>query len=218
MAIQYKNIELNGKKVILGESEISNDSPLKLVIGFHGAESTPENMLVHGNKLQLNNTVTLYPEAPIDVGEGVWSWWKDGPKQLETVKEFMAYCNGIIDAAAQTLKNNYKADEWQIGLWGFSQGGAAALVYSMLGVHPIHKTASVCGFLPELPEGGNSENPSEILGIFGINDDVVPSFMAEYALDECSGRGHKTESKETSQGHEVTSDNLAQIETFFNAG
>ncbi len=218
MTIQYKNTEWNGKKVILGDYGNSADSPLKLLIGFHGADSTPENMLIHGNKLQLENTLAVYPEAPIDAGEGLYSWWKDGPKQMETVKEFMNYADHIINTAVQTAQEQFKANEVQIGLWGFSQGGAAALVYSILGSHPINKTASVCGFLPELPEGKTPEKPSNILGIFGLNDDVVPSFMAEYALDECSGRGHKTDSRETSQGHEVTSDNLAQIELFFNAG
>ncbi|PIQ98817.1 MAG: phospholipase [Nitrospinae bacterium CG11_big_fil_rev_8_21_14_0_20_45_15] len=216
MAIQYKNTEWDGKKIILGDHGRSADSPLKLLIGFHGADSTPENMLILGNKLQLKNALTVYPEAPIDAGKGLWSWWKDGPKQLETVHAFMSYADRIIDSAIHTAKNEYQANDIQVCLWGFSQGGAAALVYSIMGNHPISKTASVCGFLPELPETNTSKPPANILGIFGLNDNVVPSFMAEYALDECSGRGHKTDARETKQGHEVTAENLAQIELFFN--
>ena len=52
MSLTYKTTEWNNKKVILGEGPINPEAPVKILVGFHGAGSTPENMLVHGNRLQ----------------------------------------------------------------------------------------------------------------------------------------------------------------------
>jgi phospholipase/carboxylesterase len=215
MTVHYKNAQWNSKKVIIGESELSSDQPARLLIGFHGADSTPENMLIHGNKLKLSNTVFVYPEGPTDVGEGLWSWWKDGPRQKEAVTHFLDYTTQMVDEAHRYLKELTNQDP-KTCLWGFSQGGAAALVYSMLGAHPLHKAASVCGFLPEMPDNGSKPtNNTSILGIYGLNDDVVPSFLAEHALEELEGQGHQLTKRETSQSHEVNADNIADLTQFF---
>ena len=91
MPLNYKTTEWNNKKVILGEGPLDPKAPAKILIGFHGAESTPENMLIHGNRLQLENTFMLFPEGPVDSGEGRWSWWVDGPKQKESVNDFLEF-------------------------------------------------------------------------------------------------------------------------------
>jgi predicted esterase len=101
-------------------------------------------------------------------------------------------------------------------LWGFSQGGAASLTYTLLGTHSLFKIASICGFLPELPDQVIEKKQAlNILGIFGSNDEVVPSFLADYALDEMKSHGHVVESIETSQSHEVNAENLQSLGTFF---
>ena len=51
------------------------------MIGFHGAGSTPENILVQGNRLKHPNTLMVFPEGQINAGDGIWSWWEDGPGQ-----------------------------------------------------------------------------------------------------------------------------------------
>jgi predicted esterase len=215
MTVHYKNAQWNNKKVIIGESELNSDQPPLLLIGFHGADSTPENMLIHGNKLKLNNTVFIYPEGPTDAGEGLWSWWQDGPRQKEAVSLFLEYTAQMVDEANRHLKELTDHDP-KICMWGFSQGGAASLVYSLLGTHPLHKVASVCGFLPEMPDDNSKQTHlTSILGIYGLNDDVVPSFLAEHALEELEGQGHRLTKKETSQSHEVNADNIADLTQFF---
>ena len=85
----------------------------------------------------------------------------------------------------------------------------------MLGSQNIFKVASVCGFLPELPSKNmNEEPPAQIFGIYGQNDEVVPSFLAEYALEEMKNKGHQVQTKETSQPHELNSENLSDVYTF----
>jgi predicted esterase len=215
MTIHYKNTQWNDKKVILGESELNPNEPARILIGFHGADSTPENMLIHGNKLQLSNTVFVYPEGPTDAGDGLWSWWMDGPRQKEAVDHFLDYTTQMVDEAHCYLRKLTDHDP-EICMWGFSQGGAAALVYSLIGSHPLHKAAAVCGFLPEMPEKGSKQTHSaSILGIYGLNDDVVPSFLAEHALDELENQGHRLTKKETPQSHEVNADNIADLTQFF---
>lgn len=212
--MNYTTTEWNNKKVIVGEPELDPAQPARLVIGFHGAESTPENMLVHATRAAFQNAIVIIPEAPIDAGNGLWSWWKDGPKQKETVGEFLSFTEATLTSALEWATG--KASAFDVCLWGFSQGGAAALVYSLLGNQAIHKSASICGFLPEMPESASDEkNSRNILGIYGLNDDVVPSFLAEYALDEIRNQGHSVRVIETQQGHEVTPDNLREIGQFF---
>ena len=215
MTVHYKNTRWKNKKVIVGESELNPDQPPRLLIGFHGADSTPENMLIHGNKLKLRNTVFVYPEGPADAGDGLWSWWQDGPRQKETVTQFLDYTTRMVNEAHRHLKELTDQDP-KICMWGFSQGGAAALVYSLLGTHPLHKVASVCGFLPEMPEDGSKQTRNtSILGIYGLNDEVVPSFLAEHALEELEVQGHLLTKKETSQGHEVNANNITDLTQFF---
>lgn len=217
MTVKYSTLQWDRKKVIVGETDLDANRPIVLLIGFHGADSIPENMLVHGNKLKLENAVTVFPEGPVDAGKGLWSWWKDGPRQAETVSAFVEYASRIIDAACQHLNLFLAAPKLQVCLWGFSQGGAAALTYALLGPRPIHKAAAICGFLPELPAPSPRTNPpARIMGIYGTNDGVIPSFLAEYALEEMKNRGHdRTTIKETPQGHEVAAENLRDVSAFF---
>ena len=218
MPLNYKTTDWNHKKVIFGEGPLDPKTPVKILIGFHGAESTPENMLIHGNRLQLENTFMLFPEGPGDSGEGCWSWWVDGPKQKESVNDFLEFSSSRISMAQDHLNNRFESVETRICLWGFSQGGAAALVYALIGTHPLYKIASVCGFLPEIPEQETvSESPVPILGIFGTNDDVVPSFLAEHALEELKNKGHNPTLRETSQGHELNAENLKELSDFFDS-
>ena len=124
----------------------------------------------------------------------------------------------MINMAQDHLNNRFEDIETRVCLWGFSQGGAASLVYTLLGIHPLYKTASVCGFLPETPERETTTEISiPILGIFGTNDDVVPSFLAEHALKEMRNKGHNPTIRETPQGHELNSENLTELREFFNS-
>jgi|GEM_PF-431440 len=218
MTVKYSNAEWMGKKVILGETELQDRQPINLIIAFHGADSTPENMLIYGNKLQLKNAVMVYPEGPVDVGEGLWSWWKDGPRQKESVKEFLTYTSKMIDTAHRHFSEKLPGATIRTCLWGFSQGGAASLVHTLFQESPpLHKVASICGFLPELPDPASFQSsPVNILGIYGANDEVVPSFMADYALDEMKAKGHQLTARETRQGHEISQENLQDLTDFFN--
>lgn len=218
MKTRYTTTKWNNKKVILGEVEINHKKPANLLIGFHGASSTPENMLVQGNRLELSNTHMIFPEGQISAGDGIWSWWEDGTGQSETIKSFITYTSQIIDSAHEHYLNINHESKLNTCLWGFSQGGAASLTYTLLGKHPLFKVASICGFLPEL-QGSivEKKESTQILGIFGSNDDIVPSFLADYALDEMKSNGHSVKSKETDQPHEVNPDNLKDLSIFFNS-
>jgi predicted esterase len=216
MSLNFSNKVWNDKKVILGEQELDTQNPIRVVIGFHGAESTPENMLVHCSKLNIPNCLLVFPEGPIDADNGLWSWWKDGPKQKETVQSFVETSDIIFKQAKEYVLEKHENASTDFFAWGFSQGAAAVLVAVLFGSQPIKKAASVCGFLPELPgEASKSANPVPILGIFGANDEVVPSFLAEHALEEINQIGHQAQIKETPQGHEITSENLSEINQYF---
>ena len=215
MNTNFSETRWNGKNIILGKPDINHHLSLHLLIGFHGAESTPENMLVHGNHLNLTNTFLVFPEGPVQAGEERFSWWEDGPNQKKTVESFLTYTTNLINHGYAEIKQDYPTLDCPVSLWGFSQGAAAALVYALLGSYPIHKVASVCGFLPEAPNSQKEgDQRASILGIFGTNDNVVPSFLAEHALEEMKNNGHKSEILETKQGHQLSADNINEIKTF----
>ena len=88
MTIQYQNTSWNNKKVILGEPATGKTEPVNLLIGFHGAESTAENMLVQGNRLKLDNTILIFPEGPVDAGEAAGVGGKMGPANKNQSKPF----------------------------------------------------------------------------------------------------------------------------------
>ena len=135
--------------------------------------------------LKLQNTFMAFPEGPVDAGDGIWSWWEDGPQQKDSVRNFVTHTEQIINSAQQHFLKINPERKLRTCLWGFSQGGAASLTYTLLGNHTLFKVASICGFLPELPDSViEKKEPLDILGIFGSNDEVVPSFLADHALDE----------------------------------
>ena len=72
-------------------------------------------------------------------------------------------------------------------------------------------------FLPVLPQDLSKNHATEILGIFGSNDEVVPSFIADHALDEMTAAGFAVIARETSQGHEINGDNLKELSAFINS-
>jgi predicted esterase len=216
MSLNFSNKVWNDKKILIGEQDLDPAAPIRIVIGFHGADSTPENMLIHGSRFEISNSIFIFPEGPIDADNGLRSWWKDGPKQKETVESFVSFTNSIFNQAEKYVKEKYSDATVGFYPWGFSQGAAAVLVAVLFGSHPIQKAASVCGFLPELPgDSPQPTNPVPILGVFGVNDEVVPSFLAEHALEEVNRMGHQAQIKETPQGHEVTQENLLEINQFF---
>ena len=63
----------------------------------------------------------------------------------------------------------------------------------------------------------HEEPLAKILGIYGQNDEVVPSFLADYALEEMKNKGHQVQVKETSQPHELNSENLSDVCNFLNS-
>ena len=188
MTVHYQNSSWHGKKVIIGEAPLTDSNRINLLIGFHGADSMPENMLVHGNRLKPENTWMFFPEGPVDAGEGLWSWWQDGPRQKASVEEFLSVGDRIIQAAHRHLESRRPGSVARTCLWGFSQGEAA-----------------------------NTKPAADILGIYGLNDDVVPSFLADHALEEMQTHGHRLSVRETSQGHEISSANLDEIRAFLSS-
>ena len=64
----------------------------------------------------------------------------DGPKQKESVSDFLKFSSSIIAMAQDHLNSSFEKSETRNCLWGFSQGGAAALTYTLLGKHPLHKS------------------------------------------------------------------------------
>tara|TARA_B100000686_G_scaffold349278_1_gene442282 strand:- start:301 stop:951 length:651 start_codon:yes stop_codon:yes gene_type:complete len=214
--MQYILTRWSGRKVILGENVIDPTKPIQLLLGFHGAESTPENMLIHGNLLKLNNTVMAFPEGFIDLEEGRFSWWEDGPKQNKTIKDFLENCDHLIDHANEHFQKKHPGQDIHISIWGFSQGASAALIYALFGNCDTWKIASICGFLPELPHvPPNKKNRAKVFGIFGSNDEVVPAFLAEHALDVMKSYGYDSTILQTSQSHEIIEANLDELTGFF---
>ena len=216
MSLNFSNKIWNKRKVILAEQKIDSNIPIRVVIGFHGADSIPENMVVHSSKLNITNSLLVFPEGPVEANNGLRSWWQDGPKQKETVLSFITTTDEIFNQVFKYSKENYGTASIELFTWGFSQGAAAVLVTILFGSQPIKKAASICGFLPELPYVIPLQKaPVPILGIFGTNDEVVPAFLAEHALEEVNQNGHQTQIKETSQGHQITPENLSEINQYF---
>ena len=70
--MEFSTAEWEGHRIIYGQGPLDSRRPVKLTIGFHGADSTPENMLIHGSRLPLDNAIQIFPQGPVDAGEGLW--------------------------------------------------------------------------------------------------------------------------------------------------
>ena len=140
MTVHYKNAQWNNKKVIIGESDLNSDQPSAPVdrfswSGLHAGEHADPRQQTeteqHGLRLSRRadrcqgRALELVARRTAPEGGG---------------HSFLDYTAQIVDEAHRHLKELTDHDP-KICMWGFSQGGAAALVYSMLGSHPLHKSS-----------------------------------------------------------------------------
>jgi phospholipase/carboxylesterase len=104
---------------------------------------------------------------------------------------------------------------WRIVVAGFSQGGALALMTSLLSKHELGGAAALSGWLPLADQLGTertSTNPCVPVFIgHGENDLITPLPMADAARQQLLTWGHEVRSVTYPMGHTIIDQELSDL-------
>lgn len=145
---------------------------------FHGWTGDETSMWVFANQL-LDDWLLIAPRAPYPTQGsdfGGYSWINQRIDHWPQYQDFLPGLN-MLDLDLDELKNTISEINLnQISVIGFSQGGAAAFVYSMVNFRRVSKLAMLSSFCPDSSEGFIPKERSAIFDVFighGTKDEIV---------------------------------------------
>lgn len=215
---------------------IGNESTTLLhngwIIKFHPPTRVPINriiLLLHGfsgdeNSMDIftrslpGDAWLFSPRAPYPTSTTGFSWSSlpvESPKTAEALVE-QAHLLWLQIPEWQKLMK--LEGDYSLSIVGFSQGGAMALVLSLLYPSEVKKTACLSGFLPDgietlLPY--NSLEGQEFLFAHGTEDKIIPADLARQAAHTLQARGGQVTFCENRVGHKVAASCLHALAEFF---
>jgi len=169
--------ELDGRAYLLDAPAGPADSPLPLVLAFHGFRSSPDDLRGGTGLSQLARTerfVAVYPEGHDGVallgttGRG----WDLRPEQTRD--------RDFVRALLDRLEGERCIDRRRIFATGMSNGG---FLSSLLGCQLADRLAAVAPVAGALDLGGcRAARPVPILLLYGSRDSIVSPDMVEGAV------------------------------------
>ncbi len=188
-----------------------------LVLMIHGWTGDENSMWVFSPRLPANAWLVA-PRAPYQSTRSGYSWRND---QIETGRwstfaELSPAANRLIELL--TPENFPGADLSQIGLVGFSQGGALAYTLALLHPQRVARLAALSTFLPAGAEVLALREPLQgipVLIAHGTQDTMVPLSMAYEAMEHIEQAGAQVEYCENDVGHKLGAACFCALEDFF---
>lgn len=160
----------------------------------------------------------ISPRAPNLLRDNAYSWTSRSTNQTGTLTDFLPSASSLWQQIPLWIKLlNLKTDP-HIHFVGFSQGGAMALVLSIMQFSQTGKTACLSGYLPELGQDliqpGSLHNKSFLI-IHGSNDHIISVDHARSARNILSEAGASITYCESKVGHKLSAECFNELGKFF---
>lgn len=211
--------------VVAGETA----NPQLTILWMHGLGADGHDFapIVPELERQLNAPVKfIFPHAPVRPvtlnGGMLMPAWYDIKSigttrdlSLDDIDESRKQIEAFIDAERST---GMRAD--QILLAGFSQGGAVAYHTGLHHPVPLAGIIALSGYIP-VPGDDESEYPEAIRNMpiligHGTRDPVVPTVLADQALEHLKAQGFPCSYKKYAMEHSVCPQEIDDIAAFIN--
>ncbi|MAE08003.1 MAG: hypothetical protein CL661_04510 [Bacteroidetes bacterium] len=149
----------------------TGDSPVPMVLNFHGYGSTANEQMWYGDFRPISDTagfIIAHPQGTLFNGTTHWNvgGWTIGSTTDDV---------GFTDALLDTLAVNYNIDSTRVYATGMSNGGFMSFLLSCQLSERIAAIGSVTGSMtPETYDNCTPMHTMPILQIHGTDDGVVP--------------------------------------------
>jgi phospholipase/carboxylesterase len=193
-------------------------TPSRLLLMIHGWTGDENSMWVFARRLP-EQVAVLAPRGPFPASDGGYSWREVKPEtrgipgmnELSPPAEALI---GLLDDWSQANGMN----TGQIGLIGFSQGGA--LCYTLALLHPdrIRALAVLSGFIPGGAEKLLTRHVLEGKPVYvahGRQDDMIPVEMARRSVVLLENSGARVTYCESDGGHKVSAECFSGLAELF---
>lgn len=163
--------DIQREYVLYIPASYTGDSPVPLVLNFHGFGSTANEQMWYGDFRSISDTagfIIAHPQGTLFNGT---THWNVGGWTVGSTTDDVGFTGALIDSIAI----DYNIDSLRVYATGMSNGGFMSFLLACKLSDRIAAIGSVTGSMT--PETYNDCNPMHvmpILQIHGTDDDVVP--------------------------------------------
>jgi phospholipase/carboxylesterase len=204
--------------LVLPPEHFNGDKHPALIM-LHGRGANEEDLagLAAGFDRSL---LILSVRAPFPFSfDGGYTWYDIGALGAPEPRMFRE-SSDRLERFIQDAREQYPIDPKRILLLGFSMGTAMALTYALSHPGSLRGVVAHSGYLPEqthLSYFWDRMEASEVLITHGIEDPVIPLFMARRTRDLFQASPARVTYREFPGGHEITQE-MAEEASRFVAG
>ncbi|NRB52054.1 MAG: T9SS type A sorting domain-containing protein [Saprospiraceae bacterium] len=155
----------------------SGDTPVPLVLNFHGYTSNANDQMWYGDFRAIADTagfLVVHPQGSLLNGI---THWNVGGWTIGSTTDDVGFTEALLDE----LSTDYNIDQKRIYSTGMSNGGFMSFLLACQLSDRIAAIASVTGSMtPEIYNNCNPSHPTPVMQIHGVIDGVVPYFGATW--------------------------------------
>lgn len=187
----------------------------KVLLLLHGHLGNEKAMWILTDPLP-ENYIMLAPRAPLQTGDGQYSWHEIGP-QWPDIEKYQELTGELLSRVDHWLgENELEIDSFDV--MGFSQG--AVMAYAMAILHPekIGKIAALAGFIPQTWQSELDQDTLSGKSFFiahGTQDEMVPIKKGRQAASWLEERGADVIFCEAEIGHKLSANCFKGLGKFF---
>ena len=190
--------------------------PEKVLLLLHGWTGDEHSMWVFTSKLP-DDYWLIALRGPIKTPTSGYAWVNQTPGVWPKLSQFKSQVDAVFNHLNH-LNKYLDISPNELGVIGFSQGGAMAYSCALLYPHLVQKTAVMSGFMPtvDLPELKSEVlQKNKFLITHGKLDEIVPIEKAREAVSYLRKLGVSPEYCEEEIGHKLSAACYKTIQQFF---
>jgi phospholipase/carboxylesterase len=196
--------------------EIPSDGPAPAIILLHGRGANEEDLVglpdIFDGRLLVLSVRAPFPFAY----DGGFTWYDLGALGVPEPASFRESCDRL-GQFVEDARNGYRFDPGRLILLGFSMGAAMALSFAASHPGRVSGVVAHSGYLPEkthLEYAMDRLERCRMLVTHGIDDPLIPLFMARRTNELLSGSNAQVTYREYAGGHEITREMLDDAKAF----